>query len=140
MRRLVVLVIGQQNRRPVIPEGVEGKGNLSAYEWRLGPAEKTYPTKRLLGWIDEQTQSFYRSEGATLTGGESETIADRPAVWWQITDFKNETEGAVDADSCAIAAGHTAVEQSCSWKPDSRARMQKGCEELRGTLKVSPGG
>jgi hypothetical protein len=124
----------------VIPEGVEGRGNLNAYEWKLGAAEKRYPAKRLLSWIDEGTQSFYRSEGATLTPAEGQTIAGHPAVCWQITAFRNETEGAVDADSCAIVAGHTAVEQSCSWKPETRVRMQQGCEELRRTLKVSPGG
>ncbi|HEY2054417.1 MAG TPA: hypothetical protein VGH14_10825 [Solirubrobacterales bacterium] len=47
--------------------------------------------------------------------------------------------GFVDADSCANVAGHTAVDQSCSWKPATEAAIQRGCKELRGTLKVSPG-
>lgn len=124
----------------VVPEGTEGEGYLNAYEWSLGSAEKAYPTKRLLAFLDEHTQSFYKSEGATVTPGKDETVAGRPAVCWQIGHFKNRSEGFVDADSCAIVAGPgIAVEQSCSWKPATQAAIQRGCEELRGTLKVSPG-
>lgn len=121
----------------VVPEGTEGEGYLNAYEWSLGNAEKNYPTKRLLAYLDQQTQSFYASEGAGVTPGNDETVAGRPAVCWKIDHFKNQTEGFVYADSCAIVADPgTVVEQSCSWKPVTKARIQKGCEEIRGTLKV----
>jgi hypothetical protein len=124
----------------VVPEGTEGEGYLNAYEWTLGSAEQGQPPERLLAFLDERTQTFYESEGATITPGEDRTVAGHPAVCWKIEHFKNQTEGFVDADSCAIVAGHTAIEQSCSWKPATRAAIQRGCEELRSTLKVSPGG
>jgi hypothetical protein len=120
----------------VVPEGTEGEGYLNAYEWSLGAAEKSYPAPRLLAWLDEQTQSFYRSEGATVSPGKDETVAGHQAVCWKIGHFENETEGLVDADSCAIVGGHTVVEQSCSWKPATRTAIQHGCEQLRAGLKI----
>ncbi len=123
----------------VVPQGTEGEGYLNAYEWTLGPAERSYSTHRLLSWLDAQTQDFYESAGATIAPGRGETVAGHPAVCWKIQHFKNQSEGFVDADSCAIVAGHTVVEQSCSWKPATRVAIQRGCEELRGTLKVRQG-
>jgi hypothetical protein len=122
----------------VVPAGTEGEGYLNAYEWTLGKAEKAYSTERLLAFLDERTQSFYASEGATVTPGRDETVAGHPAVCWKIGHFENQTEGFVDADSCAIVAGHKAVEQSCSWKPATRATIQRGCKELRADLRVFP--
>jgi hypothetical protein len=123
----------------VVPNGTEGQGYLNAYEWTLGWAEKAYSTKQMLGYLDQSTQSFYASEGASVTPGKDETVAGKPAVCWKLSHFKNETEGLVDGDSCAIvAAPGVAVEQSCSWKPATRAAMEKGCEELRASLELKP--
>ncbi len=123
----------------VVPEGTEGKGYLNAYEWTLGSDEKRFSTRSLLAFLDEETESFYKSEGASITPGKEETVAGDPAVCWRIGHFKNPTEGFVDADSCAIvAAPGVAVEQSCSWKPATEATMRKGCEELRASLDLSP--
>ncbi len=122
----------------VVPEGVEGKGYLNAYEWTLGPTEKEYSTGQLLTYLDQSTQSFYADEGATVSPGKDETVAGKPAVCWRIGHFENAGEGFVDADSCAIvAAPGIAVEQSCSWKPATKAEMQKGCEELRASLELT---
>ncbi len=64
-------------------------------------------------------------------------MAGHAAVCWKIDHFKNQIEGFVYADSCAIvAAPGTVIEQSCSWKPVTKTRIQKGCEELRASLKV----
>jgi hypothetical protein len=122
----------------VVPEGTEGEGYLNAYEWHLGDVEKKYPKKKLLVFIDQLTQKFYRSEGADISPGEDRRIAGYPAICWKIEGFKNETEGDVDADSCAIVpAPGLVVEQSCSWKLQTKSTMEKGCEELRDSMKLS---
>ena len=120
----------------VRPEGTDREGYLNAYEWTLGPKEKAYPEKRLLAFLDEATRVFYKSEGVTVAPGKAEEIAGHRAVCWKVDGFKNEVEGVVDADSCAVVLGHRAIEQSCSWKPATRAAMERGCEELRASLKV----
>jgi hypothetical protein len=122
----------------VVPKGSEHEGYLNAYQWTLGSPEKNYPRQRLLAWLDEETQTFYSSEGASLTPGKEETRAGHEAVCWKISHFKNQIEGFVDADSCAIVAGHTVVSQTCSWKPATRAAIEQGCGELRGTLRITP--
>jgi hypothetical protein len=73
---------------------------------------------------------------APIAPGEDRELASHPAVCWKIDGFRNEAEGVVDADSCAIVLGHRAIEQSCSWKPATRAAIAKGWEELRASLKV----
>jgi hypothetical protein len=119
----------------MVPEGTEGEGYLNAYEWSLGDTEKGFSTKRLLAFVDEETQSFYKGEGAGITAGEDETVAGSPAVCWRVKGFDNFKEGLVDAEACAIVpAPGLAVEQSCSWKPATKAAIEKGCEELRASL------
>jgi hypothetical protein len=122
----------------VVPEGVEGEGNLNTYQWGFyGGPEESFGGKRLLRYLDTQTRIFYRTVGATVGPTKEETVAGHPAVCWKITGFENKGEGLVDADSCAIAVEPgLAVEQSCSWKPATKAAMQKGCAELRASLKV----
>jgi hypothetical protein len=118
-----------------VPSGSTREGYVGAFEWPLGATERGYSTQRLLSWLDEQTQSFYRGEGATLSAGMDTKVAGQDAVCWKIHHFKNESEGLVEADSCAIVANHKVVSQSCSWKPTTRAAIQRGCEELRASLK-----
>jgi hypothetical protein len=126
----------------VVPEGTHGEGYLGAYEWSFfSAAEKAYPAKRLLRYLDAETRSFYGTVGATVSPTEHETVAGHPAVCWKIEGFNNAIEGLVDADSCAIVVERgVAIEQSCSWKPATKAAMQKGCEEVRADLKVFPAG
>ncbi len=121
----------------VVPAGSSHEGYLGAYEWPLGATERGYSTQRLLSWLDQQTQSFYRGEGATLSAGNDTKVAGHDAVCWKIHHFENRYEGLVEADSCAIVVGHKVVSQSCTWKPETRIVIQRGCEELRTSLKLS---
>lgn len=120
-----------------VPEGSEKEGYVGAFEWALGAVERGYSGRQLLDWLDEQTRSFYRSEGARISAGTETRVAGHPAVCWKIDDFKNQYEGVIDADSCVIVSGHTVVSQSCSWKPTTRAEIQRGCTELRASLELS---
>ncbi len=119
-----------------VPSGSSNEGYVGAFEWPLGATERGYSTQRLLSWLDERTQSFYRGEGATLSAGTDTKVAGHDAVCWKIQDFKNQYEGLVDADSCVIVTNHRVVSQSCSWKSATRAAIQRGCKELRASLKL----
>lgn len=121
----------------MVPEGTNGEGGITAFQWTLGAAEQQYSTARLLDWINRQTQSFYRGEGATLNDGIRTNVGGRKAICWMIRGFENPAEGRVDADACAIVGAHEVVQQACTWKPDTHQRIEHGCAELRATLKVS---
>jgi hypothetical protein len=63
-------------------------------------------------------------------------LAGHDAICWRIAHFRNAYDGLIDADSCAIA-GRRLVLQTCTWKPASRAVVQRGCTALRAQLRVS---
>jgi hypothetical protein len=89
----------------------------------------------LLAQFDRAEQRFYRGHGATITPGAHRRMAGHDAICWQISHFRNPYDGLVDADSCVIAGRHLVL-QTCTWKPRSRADMQRGCRALRRTLRV----
>jgi hypothetical protein len=120
----------------LVLEGGSREGGISAFQWTLGAAERRYSTARLLEWIDRQTQSLYRGEGASLNRGIRTQVGGREAVCWTIHGFENSAEGRVDADACAIVGHHDVVQQACTWKPGAREKIERGCAELRATLKV----
>lgn len=122
----------------VVPsDAPEHIGTLSAFQWTLEPAQRAYSTKRLLRWLDQQTLAFYRGAGAALAAGERRTVAGRPAVCWRIHRFRNEFDGLVEAEGCAVLGSENAVQLGCTWKPATRTVIERGCRELRETLKVS---
>lgn len=120
----------------VIPSGSDREGGLAAYEWTLNAKVRAYSTPELLDWLDRQTQAFYRGEGATLSKGMVTKVAGHDAVCWQIEGFRNMYEGVIDSDSCAIVGEENVVSQSCSWKPSTRAEVQRGCAVLRRSLEI----
>jgi hypothetical protein len=121
----------------VVPEGTSGEGLLSAFEMNLNAAQQAYPTPRMLVWLEQVTQRFYKGQGATLSAGAKRTVAGQPSICWQIHGFDNPSEGLVDADSCAIVGSGGVVQQACLWKPATKERIQSGCEALRESLEVS---
>ncbi len=127
---------GQRFLTTVVPSGTHRQGYLGVYQWPLGKAEHAYSTAQLLSWLDRQTLAFYRGEGAKVAPGTKRGVADHDAICWQIHGFRNRFEGRVDAVSCALVSGHTAVEQSCVWKPLTRSVILRGCRELVATLTV----
>jgi hypothetical protein len=121
----------------LVPDGTNHEGTISAFQWTLGAAERGYSTAKLLTWLNRQTQSFYQGEGATLNRGVRTEVGGREAICWMIHGFDNSTDGLVDADACAIVGQHNVVQQACTWKPATRDRVERGCAEMRATLKVS---
>jgi hypothetical protein len=119
------------------PEGNSHDGGIAAFQWTLGAAERSYPTAKLLAWLDRQTQLLYRGQGATLDRGIRARVDGRPAVCWTIRGFENAHEGRVDADSCAIVGAREVVQQACTWKPDTHREIERACAEVRATLKVT---
>jgi hypothetical protein len=116
-----------------------GSGTLSAFEFTPG-ADLTdaHAADRFLAAFDRQTVAFYRGRGGTLAAGTRTTIAGHPAMCWRISHFKTTVgAGVVDADACAIVAGGVIVQQGCNWKPSARVTIERGCEALRASLKVS---
>jgi hypothetical protein len=121
----------------VVPEGSSKEGYLGIYEVPLRASERRLPSQRLLAQFDAKTQAFYSGEGATLSAGIATQIAGHDAICWKIHSFENSFEGIVEADSCAIAANHNLLVQSCTWKPRTAAVANRGCEEMRATLRLS---
>jgi hypothetical protein len=112
-------------------------GTLSAFPWALGPAQRAYPTAKLLRWLDRESLSFYRGAGATLAAGERTQVAGRPAICWRIHHFRNPADGIVEADGCAVVGSENVVQLGCTWKPGTRAVIERGCRELQESLAVS---
>jgi hypothetical protein len=121
----------------LVPAGTEHEGTISAFQWQLSPTQRLYSTRRLLGWIERQTQTFYRGAGAELTHGMSSEVGGHEAICWMIHGFDNAYDGRVDADACAIVAGHEVIQQACTWKRGMRARIERGCAEARGSFRLS---
>jgi hypothetical protein len=119
-----------------VPEGAEHEGTLSAFQWTLQETILRYSTAERLAWLDRQTQAFYREAGATLSRGVRRKVAGHDAICWKIHGFRNMSDGLVDADSCAIVAGRDVVQQACTWKPSTRAIIQRGCRVMRGSFSV----
>jgi len=120
----------------VVPEGAEHEGTLSAFQWTLKGTTLRYSTLKLLAWLDRQTHIFYRGAGATLSRGVEREVAGHDAICWRIHDFRNVSDGLVDADSCAIVAGRDVVQQACTWKPSTRTIIHRGCRVMRRSLSV----
>jgi hypothetical protein len=121
----------------LVLEGTSHEGGISAFQWTLGAAERQYSTAKLLDWLNHETRAFYRGEGATLNHGIRTEVGGREAICWMIRGFENFAEGRVDADACVIVGRHNVVQQACMWKPAMRDEIERGCAELRATLKVS---
>ncbi len=121
----------------LVPAGSSHQGGIAAFQWTLGAAERSYPTAKLLAWLDRRTRRFYRGQGATLNRGIRTRVGDRPAVCWTIHGFDNADEGRVDADSCAIVGAGDVVQQACTWKPGTQREIERACAEVRATLEVT---
>ena len=112
-------------------------GTLSAFQWTLDATRRAYPTEKLLGWLDRETLSFYRGAGATLATGERTEVAGRPAICWRIHRFRNQFDGVVEADGCAVVGSENVVQLGCTWKPQTREVISRGCRELQASLEVT---
>lgn len=60
-----------------------------------------------------------------------------PAVCWRVHRFRNAFDGIVEADACAVVGSENVVQLGCTWKPQTHAVIERGCSELRASLKVS---
>lgn len=120
----------------VVPAGSSHEGYLGIYEVPLSGAEQALSGARLLARFEGVERNFYGGEGATLGPGRKREIAGEEGVCWRIGHFRNRFEGVVEADSCAIAAAGRLLLQTCTWKPQSRAVIRQGCQEMRAGLEV----
>jgi hypothetical protein len=107
-------------------------GTLITYEVPLRAGAVPLAT---LPEFDRIEQQFYRQKGATITPAVRQRVAGRPGMCWHIGHFRNPSDGLIDGDSCAIAGRHLVL-QTCTYKPDTRAVILRGCRALRARLRV----